>query len=169
MPIRQIKIQHFGPIRQGLAENEGFLEIHRVTTLIGNQATGKSSIAKLISTMSWIEKVLFQGRFQPSEFTSYKRFKNKYCAQQGIQHYFRPDTYIEYRGQAYHFIFSNDTFSIQHGYLPEEYQIPKVTFIPAERNFLTVIEKVEKAKGLPFMLYTFLEEYQKLSRLSLVV
>ena len=45
----KLKIQNFGPIKSGFSQNNGFMEIMPVTVVIGNQATGKSTVAKLYS------------------------------------------------------------------------------------------------------------------------
>ena len=45
----------------GFSENDGFLEISPVTVICGNQATGKSTIAKLYSTCAWLEKKVDSG------------------------------------------------------------------------------------------------------------
>ncbi|MFM8295403.1 MAG: ATP-binding protein, partial [Microcystaceae cyanobacterium] len=57
--MSQIKVKNFGPIGSGFVENDGFLDIRKITVFIGNQGTGKSNIAKLISTFSWLEKSLY--------------------------------------------------------------------------------------------------------------
>lgn len=61
----KIRIHNFGPIKKGFIEDEGWIEIKKVTLFIGNQGTGKSSIAKLISTFIWIEKALTRGDYTP--------------------------------------------------------------------------------------------------------
>jgi len=61
--IARLKIKYFGPIKDGFSENDGFLEISPVTVICGNQATGKSTVAKLYSTCAWLEKRLIQGSF----------------------------------------------------------------------------------------------------------
>ena len=53
--MSKIKIKNFGPIKEGCLENDGWIEIKKVTVFIGNQGSGKSTIAKLISTFTWIE------------------------------------------------------------------------------------------------------------------
>ena len=45
--MAKLKVKNFGPIRDGLTENEGWIEFKKVTLFIGEQATGKSTIAKL--------------------------------------------------------------------------------------------------------------------------
>ena len=64
--MSKIKIQNFGPIKNGLIDNDGFIDIKQVTIFIGNQATGKSTIAKIFSTCTWIEKALYTGNIKES-------------------------------------------------------------------------------------------------------
>lgn len=56
--MAKLKIKNFGPIQNGFSENDGFLEISPVTVICGNQATGKSTIAKLYSISQ--NKVLYE-------------------------------------------------------------------------------------------------------------
>jgi predicted ATPase len=72
--MSQIKVKNFGPIKVGLVENDGFIDVRKVTIFIGNQGTGKSSIAKLISTLSWLEKALYRGDLEEKYVTKYNRF-----------------------------------------------------------------------------------------------
>lgn len=53
----KIRIKNFGPIKDGFTESkDGFFDIHKITLLLGEQASGKSCIAKLISAFLWTEK-----------------------------------------------------------------------------------------------------------------
>ncbi|MCD8164786.1 MAG: AAA family ATPase, partial [Bacteroides sp.] len=88
--MSRIKIRNFGPIKNGLTENGGWMDIKKVTTFIGNQGSGKSTIAKVISTLLWIEKVLTRGDFKEKEFSASK-FRNKYCGYHRIANYFIKD------------------------------------------------------------------------------
>lgn len=158
--MSQIKVKNFGPIKEGFLENDGFIDIRKVTVFIGNQATGKSSIAKLISTLSWLEKSLYRGDFKESEVIRYNRFVKKHCAYQGLKNYFLPETEIEFRGKVFSFHFYEGKLEI-HKTGTNDYLLPKIMYVPAERNFLSVVSQPEKLKGLPLPLYTFLEEYEK--------
>ena len=60
--MSKIRIQNFGPIKEGYQDNDGWLDVKKITVFIGNQGSGKSTLAKLISTMTWIEKALVRGR-----------------------------------------------------------------------------------------------------------
>ena len=59
--MSKIRIKNFGPIKEGYIENGGWISIDKVTVFIGNQGSGKSTVAKLISTFSWIEKAIYRG------------------------------------------------------------------------------------------------------------
>ncbi len=160
--MSQIKIKNFGPIKEGLAENDGFMDIRKVSVFIGNQGTGKSCIAKLISTFSWLEKGLYRGDIEEKYVTSYNRFINTYCNYQNLKNYFLSETEIEYKGNAYSINFSGGkltTSATNSG--AKNYTVPKIMYVPAERNFLSAVRQPEKIKGLPLSLSTFWEELER--------
>ena len=157
-----IKVKNFGPIKSGFIENDGFLDIRKITVFIGNQGTGKSSIAKLISTFSWLEKTLYIGNLEEKDVTNYNRFTNKHCGYHNLKNYFSSDTILEYKGNAYDFRFEEGRLNIDKKtgtfFEREKYVVPKIMYIPAERNFFSVVREPEKLKGLPKSLYDFWEE-----------
>ncbi len=59
--MSRIKIKNFGPIKEGCQDNNGWIDVKKVTVFVGNQGSGKSTVAKLISTCTWIEKALVRG------------------------------------------------------------------------------------------------------------
>lgn len=165
--MSSIKVQNFGPISKGYEENNGFITINRFMAFIGNQASGKSSIVKLISTFAWLEKALFQKKVTIYELTKLDYFK-VHCRYQQIENYFQQSNLlnegstIEYKGEAYHFKYRKNELSITE--ISKTYRIPKITFIPAERNFLSVVEQAEKVTQLPSTLVWCLQEYIKACR-----
>ena len=46
--MSRIKIKNFGPVREGGQTNDGWIDIKKVTVFIGNQGSGKSTVAKLL-------------------------------------------------------------------------------------------------------------------------
>ena len=66
--MSRIRIKKFGPVQNGVHDNDGWLDIKKVTIFIGNQGSGKSTIAKLISTFTWIEKALMIGDYNKRWF-----------------------------------------------------------------------------------------------------
>ncbi|MCK5018978.1 MAG: ATP-binding protein [Candidatus Peribacteraceae bacterium] len=156
--MSKIKVRNFGPIKTGYIPEDGFLDIRKVTVFIGNQGSGKSTITKLISTLSWLEKALLRGELKEKDITKSPRFIKRYCAYQNIQSYFKDNTEIEYRGKAYSFIYKEGKLTITtnktNGYL-----VPKIMYVPAERNFVSSVDEPEKLKNLPKSLVTFLDEF----------
>ncbi|HLP87573.1 MAG TPA: ATP-binding protein [Nostocaceae cyanobacterium] len=159
--MSQIKVRNFRPIKSGFIENDGFIDIRKITVFIGNQGTGKSSIAKLISTFSWLEKQLYRENLKINYVTSSKRFFNTCFNYQNLKNYFLSATEIEYRGNAYCINYTNGKLNIFPTNNIKKYSLPKIMYIPAERNFLSVVERAERIKGLPKSLYTFFEELER--------
>ena len=171
--MSQIKVKNFGPIKSGFAENNGFIDIRKITVFIGNQGTGKSSIAKLISTLSWLEKQLYRRNLEIKYVTNYNRFVKTYCNYHNLKNYFLPETEIKYVGNAFYFSFEDGKLNIDPieptllynifitNNSPKEYIVPKIMYVPAERNFFSVVKEAEKVKGLPQSLSTFFEELER--------
>lgn len=157
--MSKIRIKYFGPVNAGYAENAGFINLAKVTVFIGSQGAGKSTITKLISVMTWMEKSLVRGDLKAKEIIHYNWFVNKYCAYQNIQHYFTDKTEIVYQGKAYFFSYKNGHLEIvkkrENGY-----HVPKIMYVPAERNFVSAVDKPHLLKNLPRTLYTFLDEFE---------
>lgn len=161
--MSKIRIKYFGPIKEGFQENNGWMDIKKITVFIGSQGSGKSTVAKIISTLTWIEKALIRGDFKEKNlnFTIFK----KHCAYQNIDNYFSDEniffngTIIEYEGKAYSISYKNKQFSVvkkkENGYL-----FPKIMYVPGERNFVSVVDKPTTLKKLPSPLYTFIDEFE---------
>ena len=162
--MSKLKVENFGPITTGFTEDNGLMDFRKVTVFIGNQGTGKSSVAKLFSTCSWLEKALFQGRVTPRYVTTYKRFVNQYCAYQNLKNYFRPETAVEYQGSAYKLTYRDEKLVVEPVAKATGYLVPQIMYVPAERNFLSAVDEPDKLKGLPQSLLTFWEELRRAQR-----
>jgi predicted ATPase len=158
--MSKINIKNFGPIKQGYQEDDGWFDIKKVTVFIGNQGSGKSTIAKLISTFTWIEKALYKQLVKKSEVTRKSKFENYYCEYQNLKNYFNHETEIQFEGIAYKFHYKNGRLSIDE-VKGHKYLVPKIMYVPAERNFVSAVSQPEKLKYLPKTLYTFLEEFER--------
>jgi len=157
--MAKIKIKNFGPIKKGLQNNDGFIIINKVTVFIGNQGSGKSTIAKLISTLSWLEKAILKGQIKISQISSLKKFI-KYSEYQNIHEYFRETTEIEYIGNTLDFTLKNGQITIKI-IKTDEFFLPKIMYVPSDRNLISAVRNVRNLKGLPGTLYTFSDEFLK--------
>jgi predicted ATPase len=158
--MSKIKIKNFGPIKEGYCDNDGWLDIKKVTVFIGNQGSGKSTIAKLISTFMWIEKALVRGDYDKKWFEKKNRFKNQFLSYHRLENYLSSDTNlsIEYQGEAYKITYQKDFLyinEISNG----TYPLPQIMYVPAERIFLTYIKGAKELKLSSESLQTFNTEY----------
>ena len=164
----QLRIKNFGPIKNGFIENDGFMEISPVTIICGNQATGKSTIAKLYSTFTWLEKAYLKSNLENNKFLNIDFVS--YCSEQKLSEYFNGETEITYIGFICRFEYKDNQFTqnaIDDFYTKlKNYNRPKIMYIPSERNLLSVVDDAENIKKLPLMLSILLEEYNKAKKNS---
>lgn len=144
----KIKIKNFGPIKQGLPGNE-WIEIGKVTFFIGNQGSGKSTVAKLISTFMWMEKALIRGDIQaPISAATFSEL----IAFHRIESYLEDTTEIEYEGPIYSLKVRGATKATKTVEVVRSkskvVKLPKIMYVPAERNFLSSIENINKVSNL---------------------
>ena len=161
--MSRIKIKNFGPIREGFVDNNGWLDVEKVTVFIGNQGSGKSTVAKLVSTLSWIEKDLFRSDGSTLRFRKQERIFKKYLEYHRIDSYLKKNTEIQYEGKAYRINYiPGKPLDIQK--LEEEYTLPKITYFPAERNFVSSVKKSRSGQKLTLWsqsLQEFKETFQE--------
>lgn len=155
--MSRLKIKNFGPIKDGLQGHNGWIELDKMTVFIGNQSSGKSTVAKLFATLSWLEKSINRGdtnkdNLSFSHFIDFTRY-------QQIHNFFKEDTYIEYMGDQFHIIFDKTKPSpVIKEVTSSHYVVPKIMYIPAERNLLSTISNAYSLKGLPDNLFAFAKE-----------
>ena len=152
---KYIRIRHFGPIVES-----GELDIKAVMVFCGQQGSGKSTIAKLISTCSWIEKALARKEITHKDLTG-KSFRERFCGYHYLSNFFKEGkTYIHYQGERLELTYSNDSL-----YLIEKedsyYHMPQIMYVPAERNFMVAVEQAEKIRNLPPSLVTMQQVFKK--------
>ena len=136
----RIRVRHFGPIGEGCRDNDGWIEVKKVTVFIGNQGSGKSTIAKLISLFSWLEKDLFRSQGSTARYRKQNRAFVNLLKFHRIENYLNDDTEILYKGAAYNISYrSGENLDIAVN-SESEYVLPKITYYPAERNFLSSLK-----------------------------
>lgn len=140
--MQRIKIKHFGPIK------DGCVNINKVTVFVGNQGSGKSTAAKLISIFTWIEKALTRGDYEKKWFErkGINRFKSQFLPYHRIDAYLNTDSVIEYQGCSYTITYKDESLAIQEVLPQSAYHLPQVMYVPAERNFLTYIKGAKELK-----------------------
>lgn len=147
--MNKIKIKNFGPIREGYQSDDGWMDIKKVTLFIGNQGSGKSVVAKLISTFTWIEKALTRGDYDKRYFERKNKLKNQYLTYHRLENHFpKPDNaVIDYRGESYNMLYENGNLTITDAN-NGSYSLPQIMYVPADRNFMANVRTPKALKQI---------------------
>lgn len=160
--MSKIRIKNFGPIKDGYLENDGWMEVKKVTVFIGNQGSGKSTVAKLISTFTWIEKALVRGDYDKKWFERKNRLQNQYLRYHRLENYLQitgnNKTVLEYYGDAYSIKYEDGSLIINET-SGTPYPLPQIMYVPAERNFIAYVKTPKELKLSSDSLKEFLTEF----------
>lgn len=173
--MSRIKIKNFGPIRDGFVDDDGWMDINKVTVFIGNQASGKSTAAKLVSVFSWLEKNIVRNNISIDQLSE-AVFKNQ-CYRQELAEYFLPNTLLKYEGDVCDFEYEEEGHSFKvriNANKYGNYVLPKIQYVSAARNLLTILYNIslqnildnkgniiDMASNIPFMVRELNKEYLK--------
>jgi predicted ATP-dependent endonuclease of OLD family len=144
-----ITIRNIGPII------DVTLELNKVTVIMGPQSSGKSTIAKIISFCQWLEKRYVLDREFNETSIHLKDFHRI------SDTYFNENSFIEYKGSSIEYVYGG---KYQEPYLTiikeGDYFINcKNSYIPAERNFVSVIPNLGKYKDTNDNIMNFLYDW----------
>ena len=128
----RLKIKNVGPVKSV------DLELRRLNVIIGPQSSGKSTIAKIVSFCLWLEKdILYHqsthyidNKFIQEQLISYHRL-NGYLSDVSVIEYVSDFIILTIKGLKI------DNIKIQDGMLSSAV-MSKVSYIPSERNFVTI-------------------------------
>lgn len=158
--MTKIRVKNFGPIRSGRIDNDGWIEVPKNTVFIGNQGSGKSTIAKLLSVFLWTEKTLYRGDYQTNWFQENDKFENYLLKYHRLDNYIdSSSTEIEYKGTfcEIKYIKGNLTISLIDD-VPD-YLLPQIMYVPSERNFISYVKSPKELKLSSESLMDFLAEF----------
>lgn len=164
--MSKIRIENIGPI------NNVNIELNKLNVIIGPQSSGKSTIAKIISFCQWVEKrYILDGEFNyefNEQFIEFHRIS---------ENYFNKNSLIEYESEYLKFSYKGlkHKFSIKKNEKSGKYLKSKNIYIPAERNFVSVIPNLGKYKETNDNIMSFLydwydtkKKYKKKNTLSIL-
>lgn len=136
--MRHLIIRNVGPI--GNAD----VELKRYNFIIGPQSSGKSTIAKIFSTCSWVEKEVAT-TMNENVITDASAFISLMEEFHKMTDYFRKDSEVCYETNIVRITLRGDDFSVVLKN-QNEYHREKICYIPSERNCVTLPE----LQGLEF-------------------
>ena len=151
--MSNITIRNFGAIKEQSAP----IEIKKVTFFIGNQGSGKSTVAKLIATFMWIEKALFKESYNPQWFEKNNTFRDLFLSYHRLENYLKEDTYIQYTGSAFSITYTKGQLSFEKKEMA--YALPQLMYVPSERNFISYMKSMRELKVASAALNDFLAAY----------
>ena len=152
--MSNITIRNFGAIK----EHSAPIEIKKVTFFIGNQGSGKSTVAKLIATFMWIEKALVRGDYDRKWFERKNRFLITFLPYHRIENYLKENTFIQYKGKAYIITYENEFLKLEEK-KNNDYSLPQIMYVPSERNFIAYVKSPKGLKLSSDALKEFLTEF----------
>lgn len=133
--MARLYIKNIGPI------TEADIEIKRFNFFIGPQSSGKSTIAKIISYCSWVEKEVCT-TLSNKAFSSREDFIKNIESFHKLSGFFKNDSEIIYKSDDISIVCTCDDFYInqkeRYSYLRK-----KILYIPAERN-IAIMPEIEK-------------------------
>lgn len=167
--MARLIVRNIGPIK------DVDIELKKMNVFIGPQGCGKSTLAKIVSFCSWLEKgnedteKVIKAGLIPT-FTKYHR----------IEGYFHEDSQLAYIGDNVSlfchfpepFPMSWKGFSPEPLYNDGEFVFyntdksvnPKVAYIPAERNFVSVVPNLNKYSEKDDSLQSFVNDWFEAKR-----
>jgi len=132
--MKHLIIRNIGPVK------EANLELKRFNFIIGPQSSGKSTVAKILSTCEWIEKEVETTRNEQAVGNG-ESFRTLIEGFHKMDRYFDHgmESYVKYNTDFIEIIYEHHELSI-HMNRDAEYHRQKICYIPAERNAVTLEE-----------------------------
>lgn len=148
--MRHLYIEKFGPV------NKADVEIGRLNVIVGPQSSGKSSVLKVAAYCAWLEKRI--ETTQNLSFASWENVEEHLIAFYNLSGYFTAQTIVTYETDCIYIKLRNKAVSAQWKEGRWGYKRPKVAYIPAERNIVSIIDNWQKVKAAENIL-EFMDEW----------
>ncbi|MFD2823947.1 ATP-binding protein [Lacinutrix iliipiscaria] len=146
----RIKISNIGPI------NEVNFSLNKVNVFMGEQSSGKSTIAKIVSYCQWVEKrYLLDGEYKydfKEQFIEFHKVDENYFNKNSSYSYETDFVLIQYKGTSFKEKVKRKERNL-------EYLKSKNIYIPAERNFVSVIPNLSRFKETNDNIMSFLYDW----------
>lgn len=137
--MASIRIKNIGPIK-----DTGVIPLTNIMLIIGEQSTGKSTFMKILSFCRWIEKKVMQEKYEDivkkgSFIQQLKEFHKL-----SDEYFVVGEPYVEYKGEVVNITHKGVNKKTKVNIVNEELRHnSKISYIPAERNLLSVIPNLD--------------------------
>lgn len=132
--MKHLTIRNFGPLK------DVDIDLGRINLIIGLQGSGKSCVMITACYCTWVEKRISL-RQSAKEFEQGTSFLDTMTAYYRTKGYVHEDTYIGYETEFMEFSYDHRMKSFIHKWksLRWRYKRPKVSYVPAERNMVSLV------------------------------
>jgi hypothetical protein len=162
-----IEISNVGPIKHVS------IKLNTINVFMGAQSSGKSTIAKIVSFCSWVEKNVATNQSLENYYTDKKFFIDRLETFHKMKGFFNKESKILYESNVIKLEYSSNDFKIE--WIDKyAYKKNKISYIPSERS-MVILPEVEKVEFPPNYLRSFLfdwfdarKQYSKEKSLSLL-
>lgn len=168
--MKHLVIRNVGPLKSI------DIRLNKINVFIGPQGSGKSTLAKIISFCTWLEKV----NDATNEVVS-KGIIKKLVAFHRMNGFFTDQSVVVYEGENIAFSYNKpfdkklssrfeetaldiDDVKLHVLYTKEKTVNPKVVYIPAERNFVSVVPNLKKYAEDDDSLQSFINDWYDAKR-----
>ncbi len=146
----------------------GDIELSAVMLIVGKQSSGKSTFMKILCFCRWIEKrIMLDAENLLKKYTHYTRFLKELKKFHRLDDaFFADDSYIYYEGDCLSIamvgVKANAQIRKNANFKTERYNT-KISFVPSERNLVSVIQNIDKVyRSADYdAIFNYLLEYQE--------
>lgn len=151
--MAKLIIRNVGPIK------DINIELNKINIIIGPQSSGKSTINKIACYCTWVEKkVSLEQSFD--FFMNADSFKDNLVKFHKLNGYFHLDSYIEYESNVVKFSYLYRENIPHFKWINQyEYICPKISYIPAERNIVSIISDWGQVKLPDNNIFNFMSDW----------
>lgn len=116
------------------------IELKKINVIIGPQTLGKSTVLKIASFCSWVEKRIELSQTSKT-FEQKSFFITSLIEFHKMEGYFSKESFLEYESDYMHFSYDygEDKFLFNWKDKRWNYKRPKISYIPSERNLIAAI------------------------------
>ena len=130
--MKQLVIKNVGPIRQV------DIKLNRFNFFIGPQSSGKSTVAKILSSCMWLEKEVLT-TLNDRVIADGAAFVRLVESFHKIEGYFEDSSFVQYDTDFISILYNNKDIKITRKE-NEDYHREKICYIPSERNIAALPE-----------------------------
>jgi energy-coupling factor transporter ATP-binding protein EcfA2 len=133
--MNKITIRKIGPI------DDVTIDLNKINVIMGPQSSGKSTIAKIISYCTWVEKDVAVNQSLDA-YSAKGYFQKKLEDFHKLKGYFKRNSEIHYQSDIIKLNYSNQKLEIE--WVDKyAYKRSKIAYIPSERN-IVIMPEMEK-------------------------